>query len=202
MKSVIDQNRTNVSRRWFVARAVTVPLACLTAGCASVQLPGQGPPPRLFRLTPKSTFDRLPEAKWQLAVELPVAPTGLDTSRIALQRTPTTFEYYARASWTDRAPAMVQTLIIESFQNSERVAAGRAAAGLRADFVLRTELREFQAEYSALGPPQAHVWIDATLVSSPNRIIVGTHHVDHVVDTAADRMAAIVETFDQALGKC
>ena len=145
----------------------------------------------------------MPEAKWQLAAELPVVLTGLDTSRIALQRSPTTFEYYARARWTDRAPAMVQTLIIESFQNSERiVAVGREAAGLRADFILRTELREFQAEYSALGPPKAHVWIDATLVSSPNRIIVGTHHVDHVVDTAADRMAAIVETFDQALGKC
>ncbi len=99
-------------------------------------------------------------------------------------------------------PPTVSTRIIESFQNSERiVAVSREAASLRADFVLRTELREFQAEYSALGPPKAHVRIDATLVSSPNRIIVGTHHVDHVDDTAADRMATIVEAFDQALGK-
>ena len=57
-------------------------------------------------------------------------------------------EYYARAQWSDRAPQMVQTLMIESFENSQRIiAVGRDVVGLRADFILKSELREFQAEY-------------------------------------------------------
>ena len=57
-------------------------------------------------------------------------------------------EYYARSGWADRAPLMVQTLMIESFENSKKiVSVGRESIGLRADFILKTELRELQAVY-------------------------------------------------------
>ena len=60
---------------------------------------------------------------------------------------PTRFDYYALANWTDRAPLMVQGLVVESFENSGRiVAVGREAVGLKPDFVLKIEIREFQAE--------------------------------------------------------
>ena len=81
---------------------------------------------------------------WQLIVEEPLAPTGLNTTRILLHRSAIELEYYARANWTDRAPAMVHTLIVESFENSSKiVAVGCESLGLRADYVLKLELREF-----------------------------------------------------------
>ncbi len=182
--------------------AAALPVVGLVGGCEGV-LPGQGPPPRLFRLTPKSTFgDALPTVAWQLVVEMPVAAASLNTTRVALQRQATEIEYYARANWVDRSPTMVQTLIIESFENSGKiVAVGRESIGLRSDFVLKTELREFQAEYFDGPVPAARVQINAKLVKMPQRAIIGSVRIDRVAPAESDRLEAIVEAFDEALGK-
>ena len=43
---------------------------------------------------------------------------------------------------------MIQTLLIESFENTGKIiAVGRQSLGLRSDFNLKLEVREFQAEY-------------------------------------------------------
>jgi cholesterol transport system auxiliary component len=175
-------------------------LAALTLGAC--QLPGGGEPPNLYTLTPKNTFaSDLPNVEWQLIVETPIAAAGLNTSRIALQRSPVTLEYYANANWTDVAPLMVQTLLIESFENSGKiVAVSRESTTLRADYVLKTELREFQAEYDAAGPPRARVRINAKLARMPDRAIIGSHTVERTVRAEGNDLPAIAMAFDEALG--
>jgi len=177
----------------------------VTAALSACQIPvpGQGPPPLLYRLTPKSTFGKdMPTVNWQLVVETPLADAGIDTTRIALQRSPTRLEYYARSTWSDRAPVMVQTLMIESFENSHRiVAVGRDAVSLRADFVLKTELREFQTEYFGEPSPRAHVAISARLVKLPRRAIIGSETFESTVPATTDTLDNIVAAFDEALGK-
>ncbi|MHA1572320.1 MAG: ABC-type transport auxiliary lipoprotein family protein [Alphaproteobacteria bacterium] len=189
-------------RRRFLSLATALPLGGLLSACVG-NLPGQGPPPRLFRLTPKSTFgDSVPTVPWQLVIELPSATASLDTTRVALQRRATEIEYYARANWVDRAPAMVQTLITESFENSGKiVAVGRESIGLRSDFVLKTELREFQAEYFDGVLPTAHVRVNAKLVKMPQRAIIGSLRIDRSVVAKSDQLDAVVQAFDEALGK-
>ena len=157
----------------------------------------------MYRLTPKSRFpDELPKADWQLILESPIANAGLNTTRVALQRDPTRLEYYARSSWTDLAPLMVQTLMVESFENSGRiVSVGREAIGLRADFVLKSELREFQAEYFDTDRPRIRVAINAKLVQMPRRAIVGSQSFERYSEAGADAMPEIIAAFDDALGK-
>jgi len=188
-------------RRDVLRGAGALSATALLAACG-LDLPGQGPPPRLFRLSPKSTFaQELPRVDWQLVIEEPLAPTGLNTTRIPLHRRAVELEYYARANWTDRAPAMVHTLVVESFENSAKiVAVGRESLGLRADFVLKLELREFQAEYNDAGQPSAHVRINAKLVKMPQRAIVGSERFEASVPASSDTMDAIIEAFDDALG--
>lgn len=166
------------------------------------QLPGGGAPPNLYTLTPKSTFTPdLPELNRQLVVERPIASAGLSTSRIALQRSPVSLEYYANANWTDTAPAMVQTLLIESFENSGRIiSVARESATLRPDLILRPELREFQAEYDGSGPPLVRVRINARLIRMPDRVIVGGHTVEQTVRAGGTDLESIVFAFDEALG--
>ncbi len=190
------------SRRRVLLSALALPAAAALAAC-QIAVPGQGPPPLLYRLTPKSTFGSdLPDVPWQLVVETPLADAGIDTTRIALQRTPTLLEYYARATWSDRAPVMVQTLIIESFENSGGiVAVGRDLVALRADFVLKTELREFQAEYFDEPSPHVHVAIAARLVQLPRRAIIGSQSFESVIPATVDDLDAVVAAFDEALGK-
>jgi len=190
------------SRRRVLLSALAIPATAALSAC-QIPVPGQGPPPLIYRLSPKSTFEnKLAEVPWQLVVETPLADAGIDTTRIALQRTPTLLEYYARATWSDRAPVMVQTLIVESFENSHRiVAVGRDVVSLRADFVLKTELREFQAEYFDEPSPRAHVGITARLVQMPRRAIIGTEGFESIIPAQADTLDGIIAAFDEALGK-
>ncbi len=189
-------------RRGVLRLAAAGPLAALAAAC-DLSVPGQGPPPNLYRLTPKSSFpEDLPEVDWQLILEPPIADASLNTTRVALQRDPTQLEYYARSSWTDLAPQMVQTLMVESFENSGRIVSiGREAIGLRADFVLKSELREFQAEYFEGGNPKVRVAINVKLVKMPKRSIVGSTNLEHLSQAEAKLMPDIIVAFDEALGK-
>lgn len=193
---------THRPRRAFLRGAAALSATTLLGACG-INLPGQGPPPRLFRLSPKNTFaPDLPTVGWQLIIEEPLAPTGLNTTRIALHRKIVELEYYARANWTDRAPAMIQTLVVESFENSSKILAiGRKSLGLRSDFVLKLELREFQAQYSGDGPPDAHVRINAKLVRMPQRAIIGSKRFEARIKASADNLDDIALAFDEALGK-
>jgi cholesterol transport system auxiliary component len=173
------------------------------AGCS---LPGFSPPPKLYTLTPKNTFiEGLPAVTDQILIETPVAAAGLDTGRIALSRAATSLDYFAGVSWTDRAPAMVQTLMVESFENSGRVVSvGRDTIGLRADYVLKSELREFQAEYAGTedgGLPQIHVRINAKLVAMPRRNIEASKNFEALERARSTSFQDIIAAYDDALGK-
>lgn len=183
-------------RRWSAA------LLCAALSLGGCQLPGGGEPSSLFSLSPKTTFrENLPRVEWQLIVEPPVAAAGLSTSRIALRHSPVTLEYYANANWTDVAPLMVQTLLIESFENTGKiVGVSRESTSLRADFLLKTELREFQAEYDGGGPPLARVRINAKLVRMSDRAIIASHTVERSERAAAGDLSSIAMAFDEALG--
>jgi cholesterol transport system auxiliary component len=81
-------------------------------------------------------------------VGAPDAPASLDTERIALSRTPNTMDYFANAAWSDRVPVLVQRLLIQTFDASNRiVAVDRDTTGLENDYVLQTEIRDFEARY-------------------------------------------------------
>jgi cholesterol transport system auxiliary component len=177
-------------------------LALAVAGCTAV-LPGQGEPPQLYTLSPKSTFSQdLPTLSWQLVVELPVSAKSLNTSRIALRHDPLSLEYYKSARWTERAPIMVQTLLVESFENTNRiVAVARKTTDLRADYVLKSDLREFQVEYDGRGVPVAHVRLNAKLVKMPQRTIIASRTAESEIPAEGADLGNVVAAFDEALGK-
>ena len=91
--------------------------------------------------------DDLPTVEWQLLVETPVAAAGLNSPRIAIRQSPFELDYYAQVGWITRAPEMIQTLIVASFENTDRIiGVGRDVVGLRGNYVLATDLRHFQAD--------------------------------------------------------
>jgi len=185
-----------LSRRW-VPRAFILALA----GCSG--LLGGGAPAHLYRLTPKSTYPpNLPHPSVQLLIDVPLAPAGLDNSRIALSRSPISIDYFADSEWTDRAPLLVQTAILQSFENSKAITAlDRESVGLRADFILRTEIRHFEAVYdSSDAPPEMWVAINVRLVSPSSRDVVAQSSFERRRRASANDVPSIVSAFDEALG--
>jgi cholesterol transport system auxiliary component len=186
-----------------VAVFAAAALGALAAGCTSI-IPGADvAPPKLYSLTPKNTFPPdLPKVTWQLVVEQPNAAASLNTTRIALRQTPITLDYYARAVWTDTAPRMIQTKIIESFENSKKIiSVGRDAVGLRSDYVLKTELRHFEALYFEGALPIIYVEVNAKLVQMPQRVIIANQTWARKIPAAGQSLNDVIVAFDDASGK-
>jgi cholesterol transport system auxiliary component len=177
-------------------------VASLLVGCG-IALPGSGPAPDLYDLSPKSTFpEGLPTVKWQLVVEDPTAAKGIDNDRVAIRPGAYELKYYPNIRWTDRAPIMIQTLMIESFENSGKiVAVGRRAIGLSGDYVLKPELREFQAEAAKDGQGlDVRVRLNLKLIRVTSGIIIASESFERVEQAKSDQPADVVAAFDEALG--
>jgi cholesterol transport system auxiliary component len=183
-----------IARRWLPCATVL-----LLAGCASLFV--AAPPGHLYRLSAGGAYPAsLSHVTAQLLVDVPQAPAGIDTSRIALSKSPLSLDYYADSEWTDRAPALVQTALLASFENSNAIIAiDRESSGLRADFVLKTELRHFEAVYSAGGAsPTVWVAVTARLVAVPRREIIAQASFERRVPAAANEVPAVVAAFNAA----
>jgi len=174
--------------------------AVLLAGCELIKAAEE--PVDLYTITPKNTFEAdMPAVTWQLSVDVPAAAANVNTGRIALAHSATSSDYYSKTAWTDRAPVMVQTRIVDSFENSHKiVAVAREAIGLRANYVLQTDLRNFEAMYFYGGTPIVKVRIVAKLVRMPDRQIIGVGTFERCVRARADKVKKVVDAFDQALG--
>jgi cholesterol transport system auxiliary component len=181
--------------------SVATLLAVALAGCSLPSL-GSGPPPDLYVLSPKSTFSEdIPDVKWQLVVEEPSTAKGIDTDRIAIAPQPLEVKYFGGARWADRAPRMVQQLLIQSFENTKKiVSVGRQSIGLRSDFVLKTELREFQAEKTPEGGTVVRVRLNLKLVRPVLGQIIASQSFESVKPAASENLPDIVQSFDDAVG--
>ncbi len=189
-----------ISRRGLLLGAAAAGSAGLS-GCGGL-IP-QAPPSNLYTLTPKNTFQaEMPRVDWQLVVEEPYAAGGLDTHRIAIMTNPYEIKYYADARWAERAPRMVQTLLVESFENTGKiVSVGRQSIGLRSDFNVKSELREFQAELrEGTVEPVVRVALNVKLIAQPNQQIVASASFERREASKGADMLSVIAAFDTALG--
>lgn len=189
---------THLHRRALFAGAG----ALLAAGCAT--FPGPPEAPKLYVLDP-ALPRALPGAKvgWSLSIQAPEATAGLDSERIAILRSPSGMDYFADAAWPDRLTPLVQTALLEAFEASGRIAAvARDSDGARADCILITDLREFDARYDKPdGAPTAVVRFDVRLLRARSRDIVGHTDVAASVPASANSVEAAVAALNQALAQ-
>jgi cholesterol transport system auxiliary component len=183
-------------------RAAALAAALALAACSNLF---GGPPINLYHLTPERSFAAsLPYRDVRLVVDVPSASPGLDTARIALVRPPVSFDYFAQSAWTDRAPLMVQAALLESFENSGRLTAlGPDSLAAEPDFVLRSELRHFEAIYESpnpAAPPVARVALRVRLLSAANPRIVAEAAFARGETAAANDVPQIVAALNRALG--
>ena len=187
----------STSRRRILAGVSAILMAPTVTSCGLIG----GPPPRQFTLTAVTDFPRgLPRVNWSLVVDEPTAARQIDTSRIALMNGPFRVEYYADVEWTDSAPAMVQLLLIQSFQNTGRLpVVAPTRQTLATDFLLLSNLRKFQVENDAAGEPQAAVVLEATLLRMPRRAPVATARFERTTPVGSKSTETVTAAFDRSL---
>lgn len=162
-------------------------------------------PTDIYVLTPKSTFaSDLPPVRAQLVVEEPSAASHINTDRIAVKPGPYQVEYYPTARWPDRAPLLVQRLLVESFENTAKIGSVDALRiGLASDFILLTDLREFQAEAvdDPNQPVAVNVQLNIKIVEEGLGLIVASESFSHRSQAASDDILGVIRAFDTALNE-
>ncbi len=176
--------------------------AVALSACSNLVGPPEPPPLYVLR-PPVPPAGGGPRVGWQLSVVLPDASDSLDNSRIVLQRPNQTMDFYADASWPDRLSLLVQSALIDAFQASNRIAAvGRDTDGLKSDYLLETDIRDFEAVYETEdAAPSVVVRLDVKLVNAHTRAIVKAFNARSEGDAAANTVPAVVAAMNAALGE-
>ncbi|HJW42546.1 MAG TPA: ABC-type transport auxiliary lipoprotein family protein [Rhizomicrobium sp.] len=183
------------------ALLATVAASAALSACSSIIGPPEAPPIYLLR-PPLPPAGGGPRVGWQMSIVLPEMPDSLDTTRIALQKADGTMDYYANASWPDRLSLLVQSALIDAFTASNRIpAVGRDTEGLKSNYLLSTDVRDFEAIYETPDTaPSTVVRIEARLVGARNRAIVKALSARGEADASVNSVPAVVAAMNQALG--
>ena len=105
---------------------------------------------------------------------------------------------FAGAEWSDSTPKLVQTKIIQSFENAG-LAVARSSENVTADNQLFLDLRKFQLSASAT--PSAEVEFGAKVVSANGRLL-GTRVFECNSAPKSVNAAGTVDALSEAFGKC
>jgi cholesterol transport system auxiliary component len=109
-----------------------------------------GPPPATFDLAQHETAAKTLHGKRQLVVTEPSALQPLDSDRVLVRRPDGTLATLARAQWSDRLPRLVQSRIVQAFENGGAVGRVGASGGpLTADMTLDVEIHVFEVDVGA-----------------------------------------------------
>ena len=179
----------------------------LLAACSGLLPELAGMPPALYELrapTPEGLqanpdIKTAPSFNAQILVDIPQSSAGIDTPRIALIKQNGTLAYFQNVSWTDRAPVMFQTLLVDSYDHTGRLpAVGRENMGLRADYLVKSELGAVQADYTKGTPPEAVVELKLKLVTMPRRVIIASNGFQSRIPTKTDTLEDITTALQRA----
>lgn len=176
-------------------------LALPLAACSSL-LNVQRTPFTIYSPKLAVATDATPAARvdWQLAIETPLASDALDTARIVVMPSPGTIEVYPGARWSDSAPALLRNLIVQGFENSQRiVGVGSSASGLRADYALALELRDFQLEMNPA--PHAQLRLQVRLLDYTSNRVLAAHAFSAEAPAQGSDAAAAFAAFEAALNQ-
>jgi cholesterol transport system auxiliary component len=158
-------------------------------------------PAQTYRLTPLAgeapgvaPFDAL------ILVVRPVVAPGLDTERIAVLHPDRRVDYFAGSQWGAPVPDVIQSVVVESLQNTGRLrGVQRDLGNFRPDFVLQLDVRAFQAEYEDRGAPRIRVDLIATIGRLNDRHSVLSFAATASEPAGSNTMTAVAAAFDKSL---
>ncbi|PZQ17954.1 MAG: hypothetical protein DI565_04330 [Ancylobacter novellus] len=104
-------------------------------------------PPQTFDLNVPARLAGGGPVRGNLVVAEPSAVATLDGQRVVVRPNATEVTYLGDAQWSDRLPKLVQSKIVEAYENSGKLkSVGRPGDRLTVDYQLVSELRAFEID--------------------------------------------------------
>ena len=174
----------------------------LLPGCAAISaLSGAATPLENYDLAAPADA---PQARRTLArqmvVELPTAPGALMTERILIRPRPLQAQYLPDGQWASEAPVMLQTLMVRALEDANAFRyVGRRPLGSFGDFVLISELTDFQAEALPEGEGATiRVRLTARVVRESDAAVIASRTFNAAGASASTATVDLVDGFNSA----
>lgn len=150
-----------------------------------------------------STKPEWPSVTWPLAISRPIASEMLDSSRIAVRPQPGTLQVYKGAIWSDPLPELVQSTLVQAFEDSGKIAAvGRQNEGVRGNVSLLLDIRQFEAVYDDRNqPPSVVIAIQAKLFGNPGGRVLAAKTFRFTIPAHEEKIPAVMRAFDTAIAQ-
>lgn len=150
-------------RSWIRGTAIILPLtAALLTGC------GTAAKNDTYDLSAATVDGTGPSAKSkQILIADPTALKALNSDQIVIRVSPSEIQYLSRSQWSDTLPRMVQSKLVQAFENSGKLGGvGKPGQGLAIDYQVVTDIRSF--EIDAASGNKAVVEISAKILNDRN----------------------------------
>jgi phospholipid/cholesterol/gamma-HCH transport system substrate-binding protein len=156
---------------------------------------------QVYDLTAPTQFRAIANApRGQLTVTEPTALIAFETRKFLVRPNPSQDPSFANAEWSDNVPRLLQTKIVQAFENaglSQTVS--RPSEGLAADKQLIIDIRKFQISTSPT--PTAEIEFAARILADNGRIVEAKLFRASVPVSAMNAPSAAT-ALDQAFGTC
>lgn len=132
-------------------------------------------------------------------ISVPEAIQTYDTDRIVAREAGGVLSYLPTAQWSDSLPRLVQTRMLQAFQNAGVSNVGRTTDPLNPDRVLASDIRAFELDLSS--GRQAVVSLNVRLVDDWNRRIVASSAFAATVPVTGTSAPQAVPALNAALNQ-
>ncbi len=170
-----------------------VPLvSALLAGCAG------SPKNDTFDLSVSSAAETQgPSLKSrQLLIADPTALKALDSENIVVRLSGSEVQYLANSQWSDRLPRMVQSKLVEAFEDTGKLGGvGRPGQGLAIDYQVVTDIRAFEIDTAR---NVANIEISVKLLNDRNGTVKAQEVFRAGARVSGSGNANLVKALDQA----
>ncbi|MBB3311901.1 cholesterol transport system auxiliary component [Rhizobium sp. BK196] len=179
-------------RSWIRGTAVILPLtAALLAGCGTTAKNDT------YDLSAATVDGTGPSAKnKQILIADPTALKALNSDQIVIRVSPSEIQYLSRSQWSDTLPRMVQSKLVEAFENSGKLGGvGKPGQGLAIDYQVVSDIRSFEIDASSGN--RAVVEISVKILNDRNGT-VRAQQVFRATSSAGGDNAGFVKGLDHA----
>lgn len=182
------------SRRWRPALVALPLVAALVSGCGTKASNDTFD----LSLTPAGTG---PSARnRQILIPEPAALKSLDSEQVVVRVSSSEIQYLARSQWGDRLPRLVQSKLVEAFENSGRLGGvGKPGQGLAIDYQVVTNIRAFEVDTS--GADVARVEISVKILNDRNGTVRAQQVFSANVAVSGSDNRAFIAALDRAFAK-
>ncbi|MDO1584555.1 ABC-type transport auxiliary lipoprotein family protein [Rhizobium oryzicola] len=136
----------------------------------------------------------------QILVPEPTALKSLDSEQVVVRVSPSEIQYLSNSQWGDRLPRMVQSKLVQAFENTGKLGGvGKPGQGLAIDYQVVADIRAF--EIDARSPKSARVEISVKILNDRNGSVKAQNVFKAQVPVSGDDNAKFIAAINNAFAQ-